>query len=465
MTLDDILALAAAGESETSEFKETTGRRREAARTLCAMLNHQGGCVIFGVTPDGQVAGQQVGDKTIENVVAEIQQIDPPAFPTIDRVSVDGSREAVVVTVMPGHAKPYMYKGEAYRRVGNTSLKMSQDEYNRMLFERMHNEQRWENQPAVGWAVEDMDVPEVLLTVEESIRRGRLEDPGTRDPEELLQGLGLIRGGNLLRAAVALFGGNERIGREMTQCLLRVARFRGTDRTDDFLDNRQFRGNVFTLLMRAERFLIENLPVAGHIVPDSFARVDEPLYPPEALREALANAICHRDYTIGGGSVGVAIYDDRLEVTSTGPLHFGLTPEKLFVPHESQPWNPLIASVFYRRGIIEQWGRGTIKMAELTESAGLPRPEITDSGGGVTVTFRPSQYIPPQRAGRDLTERQQAILVLLHDSIYGLSLRDIRSELKPLISERQLRRELDTLRTFELVALTGRGRGAKWDIL
>ena len=464
MTPDHILALAAAGESETTEFKATTGRRREAAQTLCAMLNSQGGRVVFGVTPDGQVAGQQVSDETIEDVVAEIQMIDPPAFPTIDRVSIDGSREAIMVSVIQGHTRPYRHRGEAYRRVGNTTLKMSQDEYNRMLFERMHNEQRWENQPAPGWSTDDLDVAEIVFTVEESIRRGRLDEPGTRDPAALLQGLGLVKDGHILRAAVALFGDNERVGREMTQSLLRVARFRGLDRAADFLDNRQFRGNAFTLLRRAERFLIESLPVASRVIPNRFARVDEPLYPPEALREALANAICHRDYAIGGGSVGVAMYDDRLEVTSTGPLHFGLTPEKLFVPHESQPWNPLIAGAFYRRGIIEQWGRGTIKMAELTESAGLPRPEIADSGGGVTVTFRPGQYIPPQRAGRDLTERQQAILVLLHDSGGGMAARDIRAELDPQIGDRQLSRELDTLRTLELVSLTGHGRGAKWNI-
>ena len=120
-----------------------------------------------------------------------------------------------------------------------------------------------------------------------------------------------------------------------------------------------------------------------------FERVDDPLYPPVALREALANAICHRDYSIGGGSVAAAIYDDCLEVTSSGNLHFGLTAEALFAPHESLPWNPLIARVFYRRGIIEQWGRGTIRMAELATSAGLSEPEIEAAGGGVTVRFRP----------------------------------------------------------------------------
>ena len=182
--------------------------------------------------------------------------------------------------------------------------------------------------------------------------------------------------------------------------------------------------------MKAERFLRDNLPVAGRIMPNLFERVDDPLYPTEALREALANAFCHRDYTIGGGSVAVAIYDDRLEVTSSGTLHCGLTAEQLFLPHESLPWNPLIANVFYRRGIIEQWGRGTIKMAELTRKAGLPQPEIEDAGGCVTVRFRPDRYVPPQRVGRDLTERQQTILALLDQAGRGLALREIHAQLK-----------------------------------
>ncbi len=180
-----------------------------------------------------------------------------------------------------------------------------------------------------------------------------MEDPGTQGPDELLRGLGLFRDGVLWRAAVVLFGNAERIEVEMPQCLLRVARFRGVDRTE-FLDNRQFHGNAFALLASAERFLRETLPIAGRIEADRIERIDKPLYPPLATRESLANALCHRDYSIGGGSVGVAVYDDRVEVTSSGTLHFGLTLEKLFAPHESLPWNPLIARTFYRHGIIEE---------------------------------------------------------------------------------------------------------------
>ena len=464
ITPDQIAEWVTAGESESLEFKRNTGRRREAAQTICAMLNHRGGRVLFGVTPEGNVDGQQVSDSTIRDVSAEIQEIEPPVFPRIECIPVNADREVVVVSVDQGYMKPYVYRKTAYRRVGNTTLKMPRDAQDRMLIERVHSEQRWENQPATGWSVDDLDLSEILFTVDESIRRGRVSDPGTRDPEALLRGLGLVKDGVLLRAAVVLFGKTERVEVEMPQCLLRVARFRGIDRSE-FLDNRQFRDNAFGLLLRAERFLRDSLPVAGRIMPNLFERVDDPLYPPEALREALANAFCHRDYTIGGGSVAVAIYDDRLEVTSSGTLHFGLTVEQLFLPHESLPWNPLIAHVFYRRGIIEQWGRGTIKMAELTRMAGLPKPEIEDAGGYVTVRFRPDRYVPPQRVGRDLTERQQAILVLLDQADRGLALREIIAQLEPQVTQRQVREDLAILRTLTLVVASGHGRGARWELV
>lgn len=461
MTPDLIASWAASGESETMEFKRTTGERREAVRTLCAMLNHRGGRVLFGVEADGRVLGQQVSDRTIEEIAQETRELDPPAFPTIDRVDVGGGREVLVLTVTQGAVRPYSYKGQAYRRVGNTSLPMSRDEYNRILLERLHGETRWENQPAERWTVDDLDTAEITRTVDEAIRRGRAEDPGTRNPAELLRGLGLMRDHQLLRAAIVLFGRAERLEADYPQCLLRVAKFRGTDRTE-FLDNRQFHGNTFDLLLRAERFLRESLPVAGRVTVGLFERVDDPLYPPVALREALANAFCHRDYSIGGGSVAVAIYDDRLEVTSSGSLHFGLTPEALFAPHESLPWNPLVARTLFRRGVIESWGRGTIKMAELMQQAGLPRPEIEDTGGCVTVRLRPSRYVPPQRVGRDVTERQQAILTLLAGARAGLALRDIHARVGRDVTERQVREDLATLRILGLAIPSGHGRGARW---
>ena len=458
MVLERIMALADERESETLEFKRTTGTRREAAATVCAMLNHRGGHVLFGVTREGDVVGQQVSDRTMEEVSAEIQRIDPPAFPEISRVRVAGNLDVIAISVSQGSARPYQYRGTAYLRVGNTTMTMSVGEYNRMLFERMHSEQRWENQPATGWTVEDLDVAEVRNTVAEAVRIGRLNEPGSREPEDLLRGLELLREGVLLRAAAVLFGNPERLEFELPQCLLRVARFRGLDRSE-FLDNRQFNGNAFALLSHAERFLRDTLPIASRFESDRIQRIDEPLYPPLATREAVANALCHRDYALGGGSVGLAAYDDRLEVTSTGPLHFGLTPAALFGPHESRPWNPLIARTFYRRGIIEEWGRGTLKMAELATSAGLPRPEIEERDDCVTVCFRLGQVVPSRRA---LIERQGAILTLLDQADDGLALREIRAQLALSASERQVKRALAALKTRGLAVSTGHGRAARW---
>jgi ATP-dependent DNA helicase RecG len=433
-------------------------------QTLCGMLNHRGGTVLFGVHTDGSIAGQQVSDATLQDISAEAQHIDPPVFPEIECVAIHANHQVIAVTVRQGPVRPYTYKGVAYRRVGNTTLTMSRDEYNRMLLERLHGEERWENQVVEGWTVSDLEGAEIVRTIEEAIRRGRAEDPGTRDPELLLRGLGLVKDGRLLRGALVLFGRADRLEAAMPQCTLRVARFRGTDRTE-FIDNRQFHGNVFDLLFRAERFLRENLPVAGRVLPGLFERVDDPLYPILALREALANAFCHRDYSLGGGSVAVAVYDDRLEVTSSGTLHFGLTADMLFQPHESLPWNPLVARVLYRRGIIESWGRGTVKMAELAADAGLPRPEIEDLGGCVTVRFRPNWYVAPQRVARDLTDRQQAILEHLAKAGSGLALRQIRKNLGTRTAEWEVKGDLNLLRQLGLIQTTGHARGARWSLV
>lgn len=461
MTPAELAALVRLGESEQLEFKRSSGQRTEAARSVCAMLNHRGGRVLIGVEPDGSIIGQAVSDRTLEEIAGELRAIDPPVVPRIVRVPVAGEREVVVVEVGPGRTRPYSFRGSAFVRVGNTNRTLSADEYNALLMERLHADRRWETEEATGISVHDLDHAALTFTVEEAIRRGRLADPGTRDPLLLLRGLGLLRDNRLLKAAVVLFGAGSDVYREYPQLLLRVARFRGVDRTE-FLDNRQFHGHVFTLLDEAERFLRSSLPVAGRVAPGLFERIDDPLYPPVALREALANAFCHRDYAVGGGSVGIAIFDDRLEITSAGSLHFGLTPEALFRDHESLPWNPLVARVMYLRGLIEQWGRGTLKIAELTERAGLPRPEIEALTSAVVVRFRAAGYSAPTRVSQQLTERQRRILERLAEHRGGLAKSALRQSLDPAPRDWELADDLTYLRQLGLIRTTGHARGARW---
>lgn len=227
---------------------------------------------------------------------------------------------------------------------------------------------------------------------------------------------------------------------------------------DEFLDNRQFYGNAFALMRRAERFLIESLPIAGRIVPGRMEREDTPLLPVEALREALANAFVHRDYAIGGGSVGVALYDDRLEIISIGDLHFGLTPEALFREHESRPWNPMIARAFYRRGIIETWGRGTLKIARLMRESGHEPPTVSLRQGAVVVTFG----LPGKMTGKTPGKTIDEILRLL-TAEPGLSIPELAMRLDK--SESAVERAIRKLRESDRLIRVGPDKGGRWKVL
>jgi ATP-dependent DNA helicase RecG len=146
MNLRELSELAIDGESERLEFKRSTGQRTEAAKTVCAMLNGLGGFVIFGVTDKGDLIGQQVSAKTLEDIAAELRKIEPPAFPDIETVNLDGDRVAIVLTVSGGGG-PYTFDGRAYLRHGPTTIVMPRDEYERRLLERLHATRRWENEP------------------------------------------------------------------------------------------------------------------------------------------------------------------------------------------------------------------------------------------------------------------------------------------------------------------------------
>lgn len=227
MNIAELEAIVSGGESEQVEFKKTTGQKVDGTRTACAMLNGRGGFVLYGVTDVGEICGQDVTTRTLEEVAAELRKIEPQVLLDVDKVALDSGRHVVAVRVPSGASKPYTYDGRAYVRQGPTTMLMEQSEYRRLLLVQMHPTDRWENQPAHQLTVGDLDAAEITRTVDEAIRRGRLDEPGTRDPEALLQGLGLIRDGILLNAAVVLFAKEERLLPFYPQCLLRMARFVG----------------------------------------------------------------------------------------------------------------------------------------------------------------------------------------------------------------------------------------------
>jgi len=459
MTLAEIERLIAKGESETLELKRSTGQIKRVAETLCAFLNGKGGTVIVGVTPDEKIVGQQVSDKTQQDIAAVLRRFEPPAPIEITYVPLPNSERKLIVfeAKFDQSAYPFSFDGRAYQRLGSTTSIMPQERYQQLLISRMHDRHRWENMTAVDVNISGLDQEEILRTVRIGISTGRLPESTGLDPGDILDRLGLRTHGEVLNAAVVLFGMN--FLPYYPQCQLRMARFKGIDKTE-FLDNRQIHGHGFKLLDEAMLFLQRHLPVAGRIQAGLFERVDEPLFPVAALREALVNAICHRDYSHPGGGISLAIYDDRLEIWSDGTLPFGLHVEDLKQDHLSRPRNPLVAGVFYRRGLFEQWGRGTQKIVELCVEAGHPEPEFIEQAGAVGVRFLPSSYIAPHRVAHDLTPRQRQILQILSGN--ELPLRDIMKGLTSPPASATVRDDLYHLKRLGLIELKGRGRGAIW---
>ncbi|MFQ5745326.1 MAG: RNA-binding domain-containing protein [Acidobacteriota bacterium] len=458
-TMEQVAALVKRGEGETLEFKRSTGELKEGMRTLCAFLNGSGGTLLFGVRPEGAIVGQDVSDKTIREIAHAATRFEPPAQISIERIQVKEGLEVVVVVVASGlDIRPFTYEGRPYERVGSTTRRMPQARYERLLVERGHSRHRWENQPSEGYDLDDLDKEEILRTVRLGIEAGRLPEATGTDAADILDRFKLRRDGRLLDAAVVLFAKDPLP--DYPQCHLRLARFKGIDKAE-FLDNRQVRGHAFRLLEEGMAFLLKHLPIAGRFERGRIERIDEPLFPVAALREAMVNALCHRDYSITGGCVSAAVFDDRLEIWSDGALPFGLTPEDLKRTHRSLPRNPFIVNAFYLRGLVEEWGRGTQMIVNLCVRAGHPEPEFVAEGNAFGVRFLPSGYIAPHRVAHDLTERQREILQIVARN-QPVALRDILEQLSSRPATATVRDDLYHLKRLGVLDSKGRGRGAVW---
>ena len=374
------------GEGPALEFKRSTGELKEGMQTLCAFLNGSGGMVLFGVRPEGTIEGQAVSDQTLRDVAQAADRYEPPAHVSIHRIKLKANREVLALSTGAARdVRPFTYEGRAYERVESTTRRMPQAKYERLLLDRAHGTRRWENEPAEGVELRDIDREEVFRIVEAAKSVGRLVGPvGTR-LADALDRLKLRRNGRILQAAVVLFG--KEFLPDYPQCELRMARFRGTDKTE-FLDQRNVRGTAFKLLEEAQLFCQRHFPLPGKIVPGRLQRVDTPLIPPDAMREILVNALIHRDYSIAGGAISLAIFDDRVEVWSAGSYPTGITPDMLTRRHLSVLRNPIIAGLFYGVGLIEQWGRGTNRVIDMCRKAGIAPPVFEEVGPFAVVTFR-----------------------------------------------------------------------------
>jgi ATP-dependent DNA helicase RecG len=385
MTRDELEILISRGEGSTLEFKSSTKTLKAAFQTLCAFLNGEGGTVLIGVRDDGALLGQEVADKTLQQLAHYRAEIEPAAAITTERIVLDNGLDVLLLNADSCPTEgPFTFQLRAYERVENTTRGMPKTTYERLLKVRDPDRYRWESQPTDRFGVEDLDHDEVRRFVQAATATWRLPALPAESVEVVLDKLELRESGHLIQAAVVLFAPEETP--HFLQLGIRMARFRGLQPLE-FLDRKDVRGSAFHILAEAETFCERHLPLAAKVVSETFVRQERPLIPRDALREVLVNALIHRDYASAGQTVRLAVYDDRVEVSSPGRLPPGISVEDLTIPHESVLRNPRIADTFFRSGLVEKWGSGTLRVLQLCREHGVDPPVFHETGVSFVVTF------------------------------------------------------------------------------
>ncbi len=428
-------------ESQTVELKESLSQLDDALKSICAFLNHKGGSVYFGVNDKGKIIGLEVSDKTLRKISQQIHsRIKPEIAPEIKEAKEMG-KSIIKVRIPEGSNKPYFLNGIAYKRVGTEKRAIPPDELKRIILEQ--KQMRWDEEICEGATLNDIDDEKLKWF----LRKAKTERNFDVEPEtplkEALERLKLVKDGKPINASILLFGKNPQ--KFFLQAEIRCARFKGTEPLE-FIDMKVFGGNIINQRDDAVEFVKEHIKLHAKIVGTE--RIEKWEYPIEAIREAITNAICHRNYKIAS-NVQVRIFDDRIEIWGCGPLPNPLRVEDLKKKHDSILRNPLIGKRFFLIKFIEQWGTGTNRIIKECLKHGLPEPLFEEIAGNLVVTFR--KYKISEDILEKLNERQIKAIKYIKEnkqitrkryaSLLNCSVRTAFDDLQAMVDKKVLERK------------------------
>ena len=390
MTIDDIKTLIASDESRTLELKKTTGELKDGMHSACAFLNTDGGWLIFGVAPTGlKIIGQQVTETTKREIAQALAGLEPVLDVKIHYVDVpDRPGNKVIAMHFDGWVwgeRPHTFHGCPYYKVESTTKVMPHEMYDERI--RAHKPQiyAWERQMADGVMLADLNEKHIRGCLRLGVEGGRIPASAMSAPiYDTLAKWNLLKNGSPTNGAVMLFSNNIE---EYPQFRLRMARFLGTDK-NEFIDNQRAEGNFFDLLDAGMAFFFKHLNLSGKITNHSLQREERLEVPYHALREALINSLCHRQWEKHNLTGSIAIYDDRIEIANPGIFPPQISPESIKEPHESYPYNLKIAEALYKSTYLESWGSGAKRIMDACREQGVEEPTWRWDGGFVIVTFK-----------------------------------------------------------------------------
>ncbi len=361
---------------ETQDVDSKRSWRDEHLKLICGFANARGGVLEIGRDDRGEIVG-------INGVLRLLEEI-PSKVESLLGIVVDvnlrskSGREYLEVKVKP-HSTPISYRGEFHYRSGRTKQVLRGAALSRFLLERFGR--TWDDMPMRGVELSDLDDRTVDLFRRRAVRSGRLPEDVLIEPvETLIENLRLRDGEHLKRAAALLF--HRSPGRLLPDAYVKIGYFKGSE----LLFQDTIEGDLFTQVDRTMDLLYTKY-TRGLVSYDGIYRVETFPVPREAMREAVINAVTHRDYA-SPTTIQIRVCDDRIAIWNAAPLSPEWTADLLADELSLRPLNPHIAHTFFLAGMIKAWGRGIRRIVDICRQAGNPAPIWRLEAGGKGLWLR-----------------------------------------------------------------------------
>lgn len=378
---------------ETQNIEYKPSWRDEYLKVVVAFANKDGGELIIGVDDNGNPVGVKKSKKLLEDIPNKIRN-KLGIIPSVKIEKVEG-KDIIHIFIKPSSVS-ISHNGKYYIRSGSNNFELKGEELTNFLIEK--SGKTWDE-----FMEEKAGFNDINLKIIEEFKKYAVDRIPSivreKDYKIILKKLNLIEGKKLKKAAILLFGKNPQ--RFYPAAYLKIGKFlTETDiQSSDIVEGNLFEQITSALEILRTKYLISKIKFEG------IHRREILEYPYEALREAIINALIHRNY-LGASSIQIRVYNDRLVIMNEGKLPPEVPVEKLKTEHLSKPRNTLLADVFYKAGFIESWGRGTIKIMEKCQEQGLPEPDFEEDYGVFVVKFYQDKWNEENLKKLGIKERQ-----------------------------------------------------------
>lgn len=385
----ELLRMIEKGESQTLEFKESLCLKEEICESVSAFSNSNNGIIMVGVNDSGRITGAEIGKKTMEELANYIKQnTDNQIYPKITIEEID-NKKIIIIGVKEVSEKPVFFKGRAYKRVGMSNHRLPASEI-RKLAKESGKKVSWDGQVCEGASYDDIDEQAVNW-----FRKKYEKGFGKKiisSNKELLKSIGCIKESKITNAGILLFGKNQ--AEFFPRCYTSIARYPGKDIGTAYLEIKDIEGNLFNIIDKTEKYLIEHIETFHMLKKGHVAREPVLQYPDFVIRELIVNAVAHRDYSITGSRILIKTFKDRIVFDSPGGFAGNVNEKNILYEQFSR--NPTIVKVLNKVGYIEEMGEGWNRIIETIRNYPLKfdrMPKVKGNSRVVVTLFSPEEML------------------------------------------------------------------------